>query len=77
MNGHIFCMSVLIPLANDRIRYRAGKIVYEDCIHTSKRCRTLFTNMLPSAAKPFTARTALSVLPNNEDKTSRMNKREC
>lgn len=31
---------------------------------TSSRCFTFLTNMFPSAAKPLTARTALSVLPN-------------
>ena len=49
-------------------------MLYKDCIHTSKRCRTLFTNILPSAAKPFTASTALSVLPNNKNKANRMDK---
>ena len=35
-------------------------------IHTSRRCRTFFTNMFPSAAKPLTAKTALSVLKSQQ-----------
>ena len=42
---------------------------------TSRRCLTFLTNMLPSAAKPFTAKTARSVLSRRVGSGSRSGRR--
>lgn len=65
---HIFRVCMTIPL----LMKRGGSDVRCEMIGevmggtrnplTSSRCLTFFTNMLPSAAKPFTAKTARSVL---------------
>ena len=47
---------------NKRTRQCLLQVIECSIERTSNRCLTFFTNMLPSAAKPLTARTALSVL---------------
>jgi len=49
-------MCVLVPLL---VSYFPSM---EALAHTSRRCRTRFTKLFPSAANPFVAKTALSVL---------------
>lgn len=48
-------------------------------IRTSSRCFTFFTNMLPSAANPFTANTARSVLSIDEGESGgkRRKRKKC
>lgn len=61
---HLLSMRVFIPLrCQDVSVWFRG----EGEAHTSRRCLTFFTNMFPSAANPFTARTARSVLSKREE----------
>jgi hypothetical protein len=53
-------MRMSVPLKTVRSRSHSRRTRL-----TSRRCFTFFTNILPSAAKPFTASTALSVLDHD------------
>lgn len=55
---HLLGVRVTVPLNEDVTGGVRGSIDGR----TSSRCFTFFTNMFPSAAKPFTASTARSVL---------------
>ena len=64
---HVLCMCVSVPLESQNVSVWFGG---EEQSNTSRRCLTFLTNMLPSAAKPFTARTARSVLSRREESGS-------
>jgi len=63
---HVLGVRVSVPLkCQDFSVWFGGE--GEDQGHTSRRCLTFLTNMFPSAAKPFTAKTARSVLSGREE----------